>query len=52
MSAMFKSYPIARGLQRLSRASDVADAIAFLASDRSQFITGQVLGVSGGFAMM
>jgi len=52
MSAMFKSYPIGRGLQRLSRASDVADAIAFLASDRAQYITGQVLGVSGGFAMM
>ncbi|HMI93094.1 MAG TPA: SDR family NAD(P)-dependent oxidoreductase [Polyangiales bacterium] len=52
MSAMFKSYPIGRGLQRLSRASDVADAIAFLASDRAAYITGQVLGVSGGFAMM
>ena len=52
MSALFKSYPISRGLQRLSRASDVADAIAFLASDRAQFITGQVLGVSGGFAMI
>lgn len=52
LSAMFKSYPIARGLQRLSRASDIADTIAFLASDRAQFITGQVLGVSGGFAMI
>ena len=52
MSAMFKNYPIGRGLQRLSRASDIADAIAFLASDRAQYITGQVLGVSGGFAMM
>ncbi|MDD9938906.1 MAG: SDR family NAD(P)-dependent oxidoreductase [Myxococcales bacterium] len=48
---MFKSYPIGRGLQRLSRASDVADAIAFLASGRAQYITGQVLGLSGGFAM-
>lgn len=51
MTALFKSYPIGRGLQRLSRASDVADAIAFLASDRAQYITGQVLGLSGGFAM-
>jgi 2-hydroxycyclohexanecarboxyl-CoA dehydrogenase len=51
VSALFRSYPIARGLRRLSRASDAADAIAFLASDRAQFITGQVLGVSGGFAM-
>jgi 2-hydroxycyclohexanecarboxyl-CoA dehydrogenase len=51
MNALFKSYPIGRGLQRLSRASDIADAIAFLASDRAQYITGQVLGLSGGFAM-
>jgi 2-hydroxycyclohexanecarboxyl-CoA dehydrogenase len=51
MTALFKSYPIGRGLSRLSRASDVADAIAFLASDRAQYITGQVLGISGGFAM-
>jgi 2-hydroxycyclohexanecarboxyl-CoA dehydrogenase len=51
MTSLFKSYPIGRGLQRLSRASDIADAIAFLASDRAQYITGQVLGLSGGFAM-
>ena len=52
MGKLFKSYPIGKGLQRLSRASDIADAIAFLASDRAQYITGQVLGLSGGFAMI
>jgi 2-hydroxycyclohexanecarboxyl-CoA dehydrogenase len=51
MQALFKSYPIGRGLTRLSRASDIADAVAFLASERAQYITGQVLGLSGGFAM-
>jgi 2-hydroxycyclohexanecarboxyl-CoA dehydrogenase len=51
MDKIFKNYPIGRGLQRLSRASDIADAVAFLASDRAQYITGQVLGLSGGFAM-
>ncbi|MEY4578135.1 MAG: hypothetical protein RL701_2838 [Pseudomonadota bacterium] len=51
MQQLFKSYPIGRGLQRLSRAADVANAVAFLASDRAQYITGQVLGLSGGFAM-
>jgi 2-hydroxycyclohexanecarboxyl-CoA dehydrogenase len=51
LGKLFKSYPIGRGLQRLSRASDIADAVAFLASDRAQYITGQVLGLSGGFAM-
>jgi NAD(P)-dependent dehydrogenase (short-subunit alcohol dehydrogenase family) len=52
VSKLLKSYPIGKGLQRLSRASDVADAIAFLASDRAQYITGQVLALSGGFAMI
>jgi 2-hydroxycyclohexanecarboxyl-CoA dehydrogenase len=51
LTQLFKAYPIGRGLRRLSRASDVADAVAFLASERAQYITGQVLGVSGGFAM-
>jgi 3-oxoacyl-[acyl-carrier protein] reductase len=51
LSQLFKAYPLGRGLERLSRASDVADAIAFLASDRAEYVTGQVLGVSGGFAM-
>jgi len=51
LGKLFKNYPIGRGLQRLSRASDIADAVTFLASDRAQYITGQVLGLSGGFAM-
>jgi NAD(P)-dependent dehydrogenase (short-subunit alcohol dehydrogenase family) len=51
MEKLFRAYPIGQGLQRLSRAGDIADAIAFLASDRAQYITGQVLGLSGGFAM-
>jgi 3-oxoacyl-[acyl-carrier protein] reductase len=30
---------------------DVADAIAYLASERAGFVTGQVLGVNGGFVI-
>src|SRR5262249_240641 len=51
LSQLFKAYPMGRGRERLSRAADIANAIAFLLSDRADYITGQVLGVSGGFAM-
>jgi 3-oxoacyl-[acyl-carrier protein] reductase len=37
-------------LGRLGEASEVADALVFLAGERASFITGQVLGVDGGFA--
>jgi 3-oxoacyl-[acyl-carrier protein] reductase len=36
-------------LGRLGTAGDVANAIAFLASEKAAFITGQTLGVDGGF---
>lgn len=38
-------------LRRLAQPSEVADAIAFFASTRSSFVTGQVLSVSGGLTM-
>ncbi len=42
---LVKAYP--RG--RLGLPEDVANAVLFFASDRSEFITGQVLSVSGGY---
>ena len=38
-------------LGRAGKASDVANAVAFFASDEAAYITGQVLGVDGGMAM-
>lgn len=36
---------------RIGKPSDVAETVFFLASDGAQFITGQIIGVDGGFAV-
>ena len=35
-------------VRRAGRPEDIANAVAFLASDDSSYITGQVIGVNGG----
>jgi len=47
IEAMRRAVP----MRRLGRPEDVANAVAFLASDRAGFITGQTLSVSGGLTM-
>jgi len=48
LEAALKMVPLARK----GKPEEIAYAVAFLASDQSAFITGQVLGVDGGMAMM
>jgi 2-hydroxycyclohexanecarboxyl-CoA dehydrogenase len=43
-----KAYP----LRRLGQPADIANAILFLSSDLSSYITGQILSVSGGYSMV
>lgn len=46
--AAAKIYP----LRRVAEVEDIANAVAFLSSNESDFITGQVLSVSGGYTMI
>jgi len=39
-------------MQRLGQVEDVANAVAFLASDEAKYITGQTLHVNGGMYMV
>ena len=50
-SRMIDSLTRAIPMRRLGEPEDVAAAVAFLASDRAGFITGQTLSVSGGMTM-
>ncbi len=44
---MIKSIP----LQKMGKPKDIADLVAFLASDKADYITGQVIQVDGGIAI-
>jgi 3-oxoacyl-[acyl-carrier protein] reductase len=52
LAKMLNAYPIAKGLGRLGRSEDVSGMVALLASERAAFITGQSIGISGGYAMI
>jgi NAD(P)-dependent dehydrogenase (short-subunit alcohol dehydrogenase family) len=55
MSSYLEAFPEIRektesvhAMRRFGRPSEIADAVTYLCSDRSSFVTGQVLGVEGG----
>jgi len=52
LAKILKVYPIGKGLGRIGRPLDAAYAVAFMASPKASFITGQCLSVSGGFSMV
>jgi NAD(P)-dependent dehydrogenase (short-subunit alcohol dehydrogenase family) len=52
LKKMLNAYPIGKGLARLTRPQDAANAVAFLVSDAAEYVTGQVLSVNGGYAML
>ncbi len=52
LQAWFRMYPLARGWERLGLPLDIANAVAFFASDASVWVTGQVLSVNGGYSMV
>jgi 2-hydroxycyclohexanecarboxyl-CoA dehydrogenase len=45
---LFRLYP----LGRVGTPQDIANAVAFLASDAASFITGQIISVSGGYSVV
>lgn len=47
-TALEKAIPF----RRLAQPSDIANAVAFLASDEAEYVTGQTLSVNGGLAMV
>ncbi|WP_102691825.1 SDR family NAD(P)-dependent oxidoreductase [Rummeliibacillus pycnus] len=47
-TALVKAIPF----RRLAKPSDIANAVAFLASDEAEYITGQTLSVNGGLSMV
>jgi NAD(P)-dependent dehydrogenase (short-subunit alcohol dehydrogenase family) len=48
---IMKTYPAAQGLGRLGTPQDVSAAVLYLSSPLAAYVTGQSLGVSGGFHM-
>jgi len=43
-----RQYPLAKGLGRLGQPSDIACAVAFLASQQASWVTGAIINVDGG----
>jgi 3-oxoacyl-[acyl-carrier protein] reductase len=52
VDALLRQHPLGRRRGALGQPQDIADTVAFLASAKAGWITGQVLSVNGGYAMV
>jgi NAD(P)-dependent dehydrogenase (short-subunit alcohol dehydrogenase family) len=52
VDALLRRHPLGRRRGALGQPQDIADTVAFLASAKAGWITGQVLSVNGGYAMV
>ena len=50
--AVMRAYPLARSRGGLGTTQDMANAVAFIVSERASWITGQLLSVNGGYCMV
>jgi len=48
MDALKRAIPLARAHDRIGKPEDIAGAVAYLASDRAEWVTGQTLSINGG----
>ena len=52
LDKILKVYPLGRAKKRLGTPTDLANAVCFFVSDASEWVTGQVLSVNGGYCMV
>jgi 2-hydroxycyclohexanecarboxyl-CoA dehydrogenase len=52
LDKILKVYPLGRSKKRLGSPTDLANAVCFFVSDASEWVTGQVLSVNGGYCMV
>jgi NAD(P)-dependent dehydrogenase (short-subunit alcohol dehydrogenase family) len=52
VDALLRQHPLGRKRGSLGQPQDIADAVAFIVSDKAAWVTGQVWSVNGGYSMV